>query len=57
MVDYHIIIFNMAFLPKMFPQSSLLGFKENLSCISKSRSDDGIRLLMFLFYCNTLSKK
>lgn len=49
MVDYHSIIFNMAFLPKMFPQSSIyLVLNKLLSCISESRSDDGIRRFYFI---------
>lgn len=49
MVDYHIIIFNMTFMPKMFPQSSIyLVLNKLLSCISKSWSDDGIRRFYFI---------
>lgn len=50
MVDYHIIILNMAFLPKMFPKSSICsGLNKLLSCTNKSQSNDKVRLIMLLF--------
>lgn len=56
MVDYHIIILSTVFLTKMFPESICSILNKHLSCTSKSQSDDRTKLIMLLFYYNTLSE-
>lgn len=57
MVDYHIIVLNMAFLPKMSPKSRIcLILNQILSCASKSQTNDRIRLINLYFTVIVLAR-